>query len=168
MRLDVSRHLVCFNREEAQVNSHLVRSMIVIGALVGLACAGDGTDLTDPGDDNNNGGGGGGTGFAAAVQPILTANCALSGCHAGSSPAQGMNLSSGQAFANIVSVPSNESGLLRVKPSEPDSSYLVHKIQGTQSTVGGSGGRMPLGRAALSQAQIDIIRQWIADGAQNN
>ena len=150
------------------MNPRLVRSVIVIGALAGLACAGDGSQLADPGDDNDNGNGTGGSGFAAAVQPILTANCALSGCHAGASPAQGMNLSLGQAFANIVNVPSNESGLLRVKPSEPDSSYLVHKIQGTQSTVGGSGGRMPLGRAALSQAQIDIIRQWIADGAQNN
>lgn len=149
------------------MNSRLVRSVIVIGVLAGLACAGDGSQLAEPGDDNDNGSGGG-TGFAAAVQPILTANCALSGCHAGASPAQGMNLSLGQAFANIVSVPSNESGLLRVKPSEPDSSYLVHKIQGTQGTVGGSGGRMPLGRAALSQAQIDIIRQWIADGAPNN
>ncbi len=150
------------------MNSRLVRLVTVVAAVYGAACAGDGS-VTDPADDNNNGGGGGGgSGFAAAVQPILTANCALSGCHAGASPAQGMNLSSGQAYANIVSVPSNESGLLRVKPSEPDSSYLMHKIQGTQSTVGGSGGRMPLGRAALSQAQIDIIRQWIADGASNN
>jgi mono/diheme cytochrome c family protein len=105
-------------------------------------------------DNNNPGGGGngGGTGFAAAVQPIFSANCALSGCHAGSSPAQGMNLSQGQAYANIVNV----------------SSYLVHKIQGTQSNVGGSGGQMPLGRNPLSQAQIDTIRQWIADGAPNN
>ena len=151
------------------MNSHLVRSVIVIGALAGLACAGDGSQLADPGDDNNNGGGGGGgTGFAGAVQPILTANCALSGCHSGASPAQGMNLSSGQAYANIVSVPSIESSLMRVKPSEPDSSYLVHKIQGTQGSVGGSGGRMPLGRTALTQTQIDVIRQWIADGAQNN
>jgi len=150
------------------MNSWLVRSVTITAAVVGLACAGDGSDLTDPGDNNNGGGGGGGTGFAGAVQPILTANCALSGCHAGASPAQGMNLSSGQAYANIVGVPSIESSLLRVKPSEPDSSYLVHKIQGTQGSVGGSGGRMPLGGAALSQTQIDAIRQWITDGAQNN
>jgi hypothetical protein len=79
-----------------------------------------------------------------------------------------MNLSSGQAYASIVNVPSSESSLLRVRPSEPDSSYLVHKIQGTQGSVGGSGGRMPLGGAALTQAQIDVIRQWIADGAADN
>ena len=149
------------------MNSRLVRLVTVVAAVYGAACAGDGS-VTNPGDNNNGGGGGGGTGFAGAVQPILTANCALSGCHAGASPAQGMNLSVGQAYANIVNVPSNESGLLRVKPSEPDSSYLVHKIQGTQGSVGGSGGRMPLGSAALSQTQIDAIRQWITDGAQNN
>jgi hypothetical protein len=79
-----------------------------------------------------------------------------------------MNLSDGQAYANIVNVQSNESSLLRVKPSEPDSSYLVHKVQGTQSSVGGSGGQMPLGGTPLSQEQINLIRQWITDGAQNN
>jgi hypothetical protein len=126
----------------------------------------------DPADDGGNGGGNGGgsaMGFAAEVQPIFTANCAFSGCHAGASPAQGMNLSAGQAYANIVNVAANEAaGLMRVLPGQPDSSYLVHKIQGTQSTVGGSGGRMPLGASALSQTQIDTIRRWITDGAQNN
>lgn len=151
------------------MNSRLVRLVTVVAAVYGAACAGDGSNLTDPGDDNSSGSGGvAGSGFAAVVQPIFTANCALSGCHAGASPAQGMNLSSGQAYGNIVNVPSVESRLLRVKPGQPDSSYLVHKIQGTQTTVGGSGGRMPLGRAALSQTQIDVIRQWIADGAPNN
>jgi hypothetical protein len=139
--------------------------MAVIGSvLLGFGCAGDGTGLTDPDDNNNNGG----PGFAADVQPIFTDNCAFSGCHAGSNPAQGMNLSDGQAYANIVNVQSNEASLLRVKPSEPDSSYLVHKIQGTQGSVGGSGGQMPLGGMALSQEQINLIREWITDGAQNN
>ncbi len=139
---------------------------------VGLACSGDGTMGPGNGDgnggDNGGGGGGGGTGFAASIQPIFSANCALSGCHAGASPQEGMNLSSGQAFSNIVNVPSNQSSLMRVRPSMPDSSYLVHKIQGTQASVGGSGSRMPEGRAPLSQADIDKIRQWISDGAQNN
>lgn len=143
---------------------------LVAGAafLALQACSGDGTGVTDPGNGGNGNGGTGGSGFASLVQPIFSNNCALSGCHAGSSPAQGMNLSSGQAYANIVNVPSNESGLLRVKPSQPDSSYLVHKVQGTQGSVGGSGGQMPLGGAPLSQAQINTIRQWIADGAPNN
>ena len=103
------------------------------------------------------------------VQPILSANCALSGCHTGSTPAMGQNLSSGQTFSNTVNVASGElPGMDRVEPGDPDQSYLVHKIQGTQASVGGSGSRMPLGMTPLSQAQIDTIRAWIRAGAPNN
>jgi hypothetical protein len=56
----------------------------------------------------------------------------------------------------------------RVQPFQPDSSYLVHKIQGDQAGVGGQGGRMPLGMAPLAQQQIDLIRAWITAGAKNN
>lgn len=135
-----------------------------------VACAGDGTGPSS--NNNNNGGGnnGGGTPtFSADIQPIFTSNCALSGCHAASSPQQGQNLSAGQAYANIVNVQSMEvPTLLRVKPGAPDESYLVHKIQGTQGTVGGTGGQMPLGGTPLSAAQIATIRAWITAGAQNN
>lgn len=107
--------------------------------------------------------------FARDIQPIFTANCALSGCHAGTSPQQGQNLSEGLAYQAIVNVPANErAGMMRVRPSQPDSSYLVHKIQGTQASVGGSGGQMPLGGTPLSQSQVDLIRAWIAAGAKNN
>ena len=130
------------------------------------ACAGDG-----PTGNNGGGGGGGGGGgiptLAANVQPILNANCAFSGCHAGTSPQQGLNLSAGVSHSNIVGVVSNESALFRVKAGDPDSSYLVHKIQGSQGTVGGSGVRMPLG-GTLSQDDIDTIRDWITAGALNN
>jgi len=103
------------------------------------------------------------------VQPILSANCALSGCHAGASPAMGQNLSSGQTFSNTVNVASGELPTMdRVEPGDPDQSYLVHKIQGTQASVGGSGSRMPLGGSPLSQDQIDTIRAWIKTGAANN
>jgi hypothetical protein len=102
------------------------------------------------------------------VQPIFTVNCALSGCHAGANPQLGQNLSAGQAFQDIVAVPAIESSLLRVHPFRPDSSYLVHKVQGTHLAVGGSGGRMPLIGGPLTQAEIDVIRAWITDGAPDN
>ncbi|MGD2135222.1 MAG: Ig-like domain-containing protein [Gemmatimonadales bacterium] len=106
--------------------------------------------------------------FAQHVQPVFTNNCALSGCHAGASPAQGMNLSAGSAYGNIVNVQSAESSLLRIEPLEPDSSYLIHKVQGTQASVGGSGSQMPLGGPALSQETIDVLRAWVRNGAPNN
>ena len=149
-----------------------------IGSLsgLGLACAGDGTGL----DANGNPVGqvaqcvtptvgcAGGVCFDTDIQPILTGNCAFSGCHAGTAPQQGQNLSAGVAYANVVCVASNERpGMMRVRPFEPDSSYLVHKIQGTQGDVGGSGGQMPLGGTPLSQQQISLIRAWITQGARN-
>ena len=97
---------------------------------------------------------------------IFDLNCALSGCHAGPNPQQGQDLSAGQAHANIVDVRSRENAnLFRVAPGDPDNSYLVWKIEGRPEI---SGDRMPRGRAPLPQEQIDVIRQWITDGALDN
>ncbi|MFQ5568169.1 MAG: c-type cytochrome [Rhodothermales bacterium] len=97
---------------------------------------------------------------------IFSTNCALSGCHAGAAPQQGMNLSEGQAHANVVNVRSRERpDLFRVAPGSPDSSYLFLKITGAPGIVGE---RMPRGRAPLSAEQISAVRQWIADDALDN
>ena len=106
--------------------------------------------------------------FGSAVQPILTNNCAFVQCHAGPSPQEGMDLSDGQAFANIVSVTSSQvPRLFRVEPNRPDSSYISLKLEGNAGSVGGVGTQMPLG-GQLTQAQIDTIRSWISTGAENN
>lgn len=130
------------------------------------ACPGDGTGLDqngnpmDPGESVT---------LSSDVQPIFTANCAFANCHAGNDAVLGQNLSAGQAYASIVSVPSAQvPDLFRVHPSFPDSSYLVHKIQGTQGSVGGSGGRMPLGGTPLTTEEIATIRAWVTAGAPNN
>lgn len=97
---------------------------------------------------------------------IFDTNCALSGCHAGGSPQLGLDLSAGQAFSNIVNVASTEQpSLLRVAPGDPENSYLLQKIRGDMSI---SGAQMPLGRAALSAANIELVRQWIDEGALDN
>ena len=97
---------------------------------------------------------------------IFDLNCALSGCHAGPNPQLGLDLSAGQARANMVGVPSVQRGtVLRIAPGDPDASYLVWKIEG-RPEIGGQ--RMPRGRAPLAQAQIDLVRQWIAAGALDN
>jgi len=125
-------------------------------------------------DDGDNGGSTGpppdsAVRFSQDIQPVFTASCARSGCHADTNPAQGMNLSDGQAYANIVNVASNQlPSMDRIEPGEPDNSYLVNKIQGTQADVGGTGVRMPFGGGALSQSTIDLIREWVNEGAANN
>jgi len=143
--------------------TNLVRAVCVLSVL-GLvaACGGDGS--TDP----ENGNGNGVPTLSGDVQPILTANC-TTGCHGGTQPILGQNLSEGQTISTTVNVASTELPTMdRIEPGDPDNSYLVQKIQGTQASVGGTGERMPLGRDALTQEQIDIIRAWIADGAKDN
>lgn len=97
---------------------------------------------------------------------IFDLNCALSGCHAGANPQLGQDLSDGQAFANIVNVQSVERpDLMRVRPGDPENSYLLKKIRGDADIVGA---RMPLGRSPLSQEQINLVRDWIMEGALDN
>lgn len=91
---------------------------------------------------------------------IFTPRC--SGCHP---PTQGLDLSPGQTYGSTVNVPSSEvPSLMRVKPGDPDNSYLYRKIRG----VGISGARMPQGGPYLSQSDIDKVKGWIEAGAPNN
>lgn len=105
--------------------------------------------------------------FASDVQPIFTNNCALSGCHAGSSPAGSMNLSEGNAYSNIVNTESQSySPLERVVPFKPDSSVVYNKIiENPELSVGS---RMPLSVDPLSEAQIAVVNFWIEQGAEDN
>ena len=88
--------------------------------------------------------------------PICTA------CHAGAAAPLGFRLDEASAFAMLVNTPSVEvPSLERVAPGQPDTSYLIQKLEGHAAV----GGQMPLGQNPLPQATIDVIRQWIANGA---
>lgn len=94
---------------------------------------------------------------------IFTPRC--SGCHNGSGGALpgSMNLSSATATFNaLVNVASQEApSLKRVLAGNPDNSYIVQKLEGTQSV----GARMPFGGPFLDQATINQVRDWIQAGA---
>jgi hypothetical protein len=106
--------------------------------------------------------------FSSLQANIFSTNCAVSGCHLGSSAPHGLDLSAGSAYANLVGVASAEvPALKRVAASKPDSSYLVAKIEGSALIAPGTG-RMPLGRTPLTAEQIASVRQWIAAGALND
>jgi SdrD B-like protein len=106
--------------------------------------------------------------FATHVQSVFNGFC--TGCHstAGGAP-MGLKLTSDSAYALTVEHAAGEAaGLKRIRTSLPDSSYLIHKIQGTHAGVGGSGDRMPSGLPALPNQTIRMIRRWVAAGAANN
>lgn len=133
--------------------------LILLGALTAFYCSGnngnEGQEPATPISDPS---------FSSHIQPIFTSNCALSGCHNNTAQA-GLNLSQGSAYSNLVNVNSTQvPNLLRVSPSDATNSYLVMKIEGTQT----SGTRMPQGRSPLSSVSIQNIKNWINRGAKNN
>lgn len=100
--------------------------------------------------------------FSSQVQPIFTNSCAVPGCHVTGGIAP-MSLEAGQAYADIVNVPSTEQPpYLIVKPYDADSSYMYLKITGRAGT------RMPLNGTPLDSVDISTIKTWINQGAKNN
>lgn len=90
-------------------------------------------------------------------------------CHTnvGRTPAGGMNLLASVSYDQIVNVSSTQvPSLRRVNPGSPDTSYMVHKIEGLPGIVGR---RMPFsGPPYLTDGQIQIMRRWIELGAPRN
>jgi hypothetical protein len=85
-------------------------------------------------------------------------------CHSGANAPAGLRLDGANSYALLVGTSSVERpNLLRVAPGDPNSSYIIHKLEGGPNIIGE---RMPAGLPALPQADINVIRQWISDGAQ--
>ena len=108
--------------------------------------------------------------FGSSVQPIFSANCATAGCHvkgAGTS-VKNLDLSIGDSYANLVNKLAVEcaDGRLRVKPSDPATSYLMQKL--TNVNLCGTGTQMPKKGASLSSADMITISNWICEGAPSN
>jgi hypothetical protein len=107
--------------------------------------------------------------FANQLQPILNASCTSAPCHDTNMPQQGLNLTAGLAYRALVNVNSTQSTCSSYKlvlPGQPDQSYLISKLAGSGACFTGS--RMPKGGSALSAADVQLFRDWIANGAPNN
>jgi hypothetical protein len=99
------------------------------------------------------------------VQPLLYGTCAFTACHVPPLLGADLDMETPEAAAtNLARAPSTESPLLRIAPSRPSRSYLWHKLNGTQASVGGSGTAMPQGDD-LPPGGLDQIRAWILEGA---
>ena len=85
--------------------------------------------------------------YKADVAPILASSCA--GCHAGPRKKGGVDTGSYDAVMKSV------------KANEPDKSRLV-------KSVTGQGAKLMPPKKGLSDAQVAIIKAWIAAGAKND
>jgi len=135
-----------------------------LAVLLG-ACAGNGAGLDANGQPLNTGNGTPPPPLTADFQSIqdnvFTPICVP--CHSGPAAPQGLELDAAHSYALLLGVPSLETpSVLRVDAGAPDHSYLIMKLEGAAGIVGG---QMPLGESPLPQATIDVIRQWISDGA---
>ena len=144
---------------ELRISAGLVSLLFFLLLLAGCG-SGDGSD-----DDDNTNGGGLQPTLQSIQANIFTPICAVPGCHIGANAQQGLMLDSvDNSFLDLVGVSSNEiPTVLRVDPGNPDDSYLVQKIEGAP---GIAGAQMPLNQPPLSAEQMNAIRQWILDGAQ--
>jgi hypothetical protein len=109
--------------------------------------------------------------FAQDIAPLLDRTCAASGaCHFGPNAREGLDLSLGRAYAEIVNVTPTTSFLAapyRVRPGFPDSSFL-YRVLSMDPVVRIGYTRMPLTPDPLPQPVVETIRNWIGNGAPNN
>jgi hypothetical protein len=140
------------------------RTGIACAALLAAGCAGSGIGL----DANGRPLSGGSVAstpltadFNSIQDHVFTPICSV--CHAGGSAPQGLRLDAVNSYALLVGVASTEvPAIERVRPGDPDNSYLIQKLEGHAAV----GARMPFGGPPLSPDTIAAIRLWIADGAQ--
>src|SRR5579863_10656015 len=137
------------------------RSGVALGVALLGACAGNGEGLDANGRPLMPGGGTPpplSADFESIQQNIFTPICSV--CHAGAGAPEGLRLDAADSYNLLVGVPSTEvPSILRVKPGDPDNSYIIQKLEGHAAV----GGQMPLGQTPLPAATIAFIAQWITD-----
>jgi hypothetical protein len=145
------------------------RAGVVLTILSIAACAGNGNGLDANGQPLTAGSSGSlpplSADFASIQADIFTPICSV--CHIGGGAPEGLRLDATDSFNLLVGVPSTEvPALLRVKPGDPDNSYIIQKLEGHAAV----GAQMPFGcpstQPCLTTSTIAFIRQWITDGAQ--
>ncbi|MSQ01814.1 MAG: hypothetical protein EXR71_07970 [Myxococcales bacterium] len=104
---------------------------------------------------------------------VFTPSCAFSSCHGEGGGAAGLSLLTGLAYAELVAVPAEGAypypapiNSIRVVPADPDGSYLIVKID--PASEGERVGDLMPAPAGLDEEHVELVRQWILLGAQDN
>lgn len=108
--------------------------------------------------------------FNDDVIPILATNCALAACHSSKEADGGiyMTYEREQLYAAFQKT-SVAWKIKYVVPGKPEESLLMAKMDGTQATLckGPCGNQMPQ-EELLPEAEREIVRLWIKNGAKND
>src|SRR5271156_3195332 len=95
-----------------------------------------------------------GPSFSRDIQPILQKKC--QGCHQPASMMSGLDLTTFDGFSK-----GGKRGPAFVA-NHPDDSVVIRYLTASLQP------RMPLGEPALPPSEIDMVREWIRDGAKND
>jgi len=129
-----------------------IKYIAILLVLIFVNCTQD----TGPVDDQNVPGEN--ISYSNDVQPIFDQACIS--CHPNSG---NLDLTAANSYNDLVNVNASGYSGKRVVPGDAEQSILYKKIDGS----GAYGSNMPLG-GSLSSAQINLIKQWIEEGALNN
>lgn len=114
------------------------------------------------GDKGGDSGGGEPT-FSRVRDEVLVPSCAFSSCHGSGTGGLSIDESGGyEALVDVESV--GMPGEILVIPGDPDQSYLVRKLEGGPDIAGDE---MPPG-GLLDEERLQLVRDWIAAGAQDD
>ncbi|MBI5208169.1 MAG: hypothetical protein HY934_10350 [Candidatus Firestonebacteria bacterium] len=100
--------------------------------------------------------------YSSIEKIFFRKKCALYTCHSSVyyQKSGNLNLSYGEAYNNLVNIHSKlYPDRYRIKPGYPEKSLLINRLEGT--LICG----VSLERAKVYKEEIEIIRQWIRNGA---
>lgn len=93
------------------------------------------------------------------VPALFVERCSTE-CHEGEDPAAGLDLATPGIEERLVAQASHICpGRVRVVPGDPDSSFLVEKVDGSPEC----GLPMPMSEQPLSQRELACVRSWVRD-----
>ena len=91
--------------------------------------------------------------FQNSILPLFTSSCGMTGCHDEISHRHGIILTN---YASIISTG-------KIRPGNPNSSEILESLSNNEDDM-----MPPPPLDPLSSDQIQLIRKWIAQGAENN
>jgi mono/diheme cytochrome c family protein len=129
--------------------------LILTASVLGTGCSDQGRDPTGPADGDGNE-----TlvSFAQQIQPVFDQNCV--GCH-GAGGNAGLDLRPDLSHGHLVGVAAQASAGTLVVAGDAAGSVLYQRLTGD-----GLGIMPPDG--ALNTTTLDLVRQWIDEGAADN
>jgi len=102
--------------------------------------------------------------FTSVQKEVFDKSCALAGCHSGVDAAAGMNLSAGSAYANLINIVSVRNAIfVRVQPGNSANSFIIKMLRNT-----GENTRIMPPSGTLNESSIQLVENWINNGAKND